>query len=59
MSYCMLVLCPYIKKYAAAIRERFPDATLVLGTHEAHQTDQEFRSDIEAKLRERRKSIIP
>lgn len=59
LSYCMLVLCPFVKKYAKVIKDNFPEIELVLGTHEPHQTNDEFKSDIANMLQERRTSIIP
>jgi predicted metal-binding protein len=59
LSYCMVVLCPFAKAYARTITARFPEIDVRIGTHEAHQTDQEFRQEVTAKLRERRKSIVP
>ena len=32
-SYCMTALCPFIKKYEKVIREKYPDLTIVHGTH--------------------------
>jgi len=43
LSYCMLVLCPFVKKYTKVIKEEFPEIELVLGTHEPHQTNDEFK----------------
>lgn len=59
LSYCMLVLCPFVKKYIKVIKDNFPEINLILGTHEPHQTDDKFRCDVGAMLKERRKTIIP
>ncbi|MCK4835045.1 MAG: CGGC domain-containing protein [Candidatus Aminicenantes bacterium] len=59
LSYCMLVLCPFVKKYIKVIKDNFPEINLILGTHEPHQTDDKFRCDVAAMLKERRKTIIP
>jgi predicted metal-binding protein len=59
ISYCMNVLCPFVKKYMKAIEKRFPGISLVIGTHEPHQTDDQFRCDIEQMLKDRHKTIIP
>lgn len=32
-SYCMTALCPFREKYAAVIREAYPQIGLVMGTH--------------------------
>lgn len=59
LSYCMLVLCPFIKKYAKVIKDNFPEIELILGTHEPHQTNHEFKGNIARMLQDRRTSIIP
>ena len=59
LTYCMLVLCPFKKRYAELIRARYPDIDLVEGTHESHQKESQFRSTVEAKLRERWRTLIP
>jgi len=59
LSYCMITVCPFIKKYIAIIKKEFPDINLVLGTHEAHQSDETFRCNISKMLIERKRNIIP
>jgi predicted metal-binding protein len=59
LSYCMLVLCPFVKKYTKVIKEKFRNLTVISGTHEAHQTEAEFRNQVEKQLAERRKTLIP
>jgi predicted metal-binding protein len=59
ISYCMLVVCPFVKKYIRVIENAFPEINLILGTHEPHQSDEKFRCDIKDMLIKRRKTIIP
>lgn len=59
MSYCMKVMCPFVKKYYKVIKSNFPEVNVILGTHEPHQTDDEFRCDTGSKITDRRKTIIP
>ena len=59
LSYCMMVLCPFIKKYIRVIEKNFPEIDLIKGTHEPHQTDKKFRCDTGKMLIDRRKAIIP
>jgi len=33
LSFCMTVLCPFIKKYSEIIKEEYPNIELVMGTH--------------------------
>ena len=59
LSYCMMVLCPFKNKYIKIIKKHFPKINLVPGTHKPHQTDDEFRCEIEKMLKNRRSTIIP
>ena len=59
LSYCMLALCPFVKKYIRAVQDAFPETEVVLGTHEPHQSEQQFRCAVGAMLEDRRKTIIP
>jgi predicted metal-binding protein len=59
LSYCMMVLCPFVKQYIKAIENHFPDLEVIQGSHEPHQTDEQFRKEVEEKLGERHKTIIP
>lgn len=34
LSYCLVTLCPFVKKYSELIKEAFPDIILVMGTHQ-------------------------
>jgi predicted metal-binding protein len=35
-SYCMVALCPFVKKYEALIKTAFPGIILIMGTHQPH-----------------------
>jgi len=59
LTYCMMVLCPFVKKYIKVIKEKYQSLNLVEGTHESHQTDDKFRCDVAAMLKKRRRTIIP
>lgn len=59
LTYCMSVLCPFVKKYVKVIKTRYPSLKLIQGTHEPHQTDDQFRCGTALMLKERRKTIIP
>ncbi len=48
-SYCMTVLCPFIKKYEKIIRETYPEITLVHGTHTPRDKSK-FREVVEELL---------
>ena len=32
-SYCMTALCPFIKKYETVIQKKYPEVTIIHGTH--------------------------
>ena len=34
LSFCMTVICPFIKKYVQLIKKAYPEIKLVMGTHE-------------------------
>jgi predicted metal-binding protein len=59
LTYCMMALCPLVKKYIKVIKGKFPSLNLVEGTHEPHQTDDKFRCDVAKMLEKRRRTIIP
>jgi len=41
-SNCMAAFCPFLKKYVNVISKRYPDVTLIAGTHERHISDADF-----------------
>lgn len=59
LTYCMMVLCPFVRKYIKVIKARFPSLDLIEGTHEPHQRDDEFRCAVAEMLKKRRKTLIP
>lgn len=59
LAYCMMTLCPFVKRYIKVIKAKFPSLDLIEGTHASHQTDGRFRCGVAAMLKERRKTIIP
>jgi predicted metal-binding protein len=59
LTYCMSTLCPFARKYINVIKAKFPSLDVIEGTHEPHQTDDQFRREVAAMLKERRKTLIP
>lgn len=59
LSYCMLVLCPFVNRYIKVIHNNYPEIMLIPGTHEPHQSDEKFRCDINEMLKEKHKTVIP
>jgi predicted metal-binding protein len=59
LAYCLMILCPFVKKYVKVIKANYPSVDLIEGTHEPHQADIEFRCAVAAMLRDRTRTIIP
>jgi predicted metal-binding protein len=59
LSYCMTVVCPFLKKYIKVISDKYSEISLIQGTHEPHQSNEEFRCEIKEKLNQRRSTMIP
>jgi predicted metal-binding protein len=59
ISYCVLVLCPFVKRYIKVIKDKFPDLNLIQGTHQPHQSREKFKCDIKNMLKDKRKTVIP
>ena len=59
LSYCMLVLCPFVKKYMKVINDKFTKIELITGTHKASQTNKKFKEEMQVFLNNRHKIIIP
>ncbi len=59
LSYCMTAVCPFLNKYVKVISAKYSEINLIQGTHEPHQSNEEFRCDIKEMLIKRRKTIIP
>ncbi len=49
-AYCVDMLCPFKAKYQAAIKEAYPDIELVMGTHAAKVTPDQYRSKVQKLL---------
>lgn len=46
LSYCIKTLCPFAEKYRRALEEAHPGIAVVMGTHEEHQTREEFQDEV-------------
>jgi predicted metal-binding protein len=49
-AYCVDTLCPFKAKYKAAIKEAYPDIELVMGTHAAKVTPDQYRAKVNKLL---------
>jgi len=57
-TYCIKALCPFRKKYEEALKEAFPDIKIVVGTHQARITEQEFREKIKKLFSQQKKTMV-
>lgn len=57
-SNCVKALCPFREKYRTALEGAFPAVKIVVGTHEEHITDQEFRERVKKLFSQPRKSMV-
>lgn len=48
-SYCMTALCPFRKKYEKIIKAKYPELTIVHGTHTPKDT-KEFQKEVKELL---------
>jgi predicted metal-binding protein len=57
-SNCVKSLCTFKEKYHKALREAFPDITIVIGTHEEHITPEEFQTQVKKLFCQSRKTMV-
>jgi predicted metal-binding protein len=57
-SNCVKALCPFREKYRTVFEEQFPHVRVVLGTHEEHITDEEFRKRVGRLFSQTEKNMI-
>ncbi len=55
---CVKALCPFREKYQQALEKEFPKITIVVGTHQEHITDQEFRERVQKLFCQPRKTMV-
>ena len=57
-SYCMDALCPYKEKYKKMLQEHFPNIEIVIGTHEAHITNEQFREGVKGLFCQPKRTMV-
>lgn len=57
-TYCMDVLCPFKGKYKTLLEEHFPNIEIIVGTHEAHVTNEQFKEDVKELFCQPKRSMI-
>ena len=45
-TYCIKALCPFKEKYKKALEWGFPELKVVIGTHQEHITEDEYRKRV-------------
>jgi len=58
MSFCMKALCPSTRKYMEALNEAIPAVRVVLGTHEEHQTPEEYGQRIKKLFNQDKMNMV-
>ena len=48
-SYCMIALCPFLKKYEKIIKSQYPELTIIHGTH-IPKDKEEFQNAVKELL---------
>lgn len=57
-SYCIDALCPYKAKYKKLLEENFPSIKIIIGTHEAHVTQEQFREDVRGLFCQPKRTMV-
>ncbi|MDW7649758.1 MAG: CGGC domain-containing protein [Bacillota bacterium] len=57
-TYCMEALCPFRRKYEQLLKDNFPHIEIIIGTHEAHVTHEEFRGEVKNLFCQSQESMI-
>jgi predicted metal-binding protein len=57
-TYCLTALCPFKEKYRKALEEKFPDITIIMGTHKSALTPEAFREKIKRLFNQDRKTMV-
>ncbi|MFZ5945813.1 MAG: CGGC domain-containing protein [Bacillota bacterium] len=57
-TYCMEALCPFRKNYEQLLKEKFPNIEIIIGTHQAHVTHDEFRKEVKSVLCQAQETMV-
>jgi predicted metal-binding protein len=57
-TFCIKALCPFKEKYKKALEEAFPDIKFVIGTHQEHITEEEYRERVRKLFCQTRKTMV-
>jgi len=56
-TYCLKALCPFLKKYEAALVGAYPEIRIVIGTHEEYLAPAAFRHRVQKLFCQEKKSM--
>lgn len=54
-TYCMVALCPFLKKYTEVISRAYPKIQLVEGTHASRYSHAQYREKVACAFKENKK----
>jgi predicted metal-binding protein len=57
-SNCVKALCPFKEKFRKALEEKFPSIKIVIGTHQEHISDEQFRQRVKKLFCQPRKTMV-
>jgi len=57
-SNCVKALCPFKAQYEKALAHAFPNVRIVIGTHQEHITDDEFRTEVKRLFCQPKRSMV-
>jgi predicted metal-binding protein len=57
-SNCVKAFCPFREMYRSTLAKEFPKIRLVIGTHQEHITDEEFRRRVKRLFAQPRKTMV-
>jgi predicted metal-binding protein len=55
---CVKAFCPFKEKYKQALEGQFPKITIIIGTHEEHIPDEEFRDRVRKLFCQPKKTMV-
>lgn len=57
-SNCVKALCPFREQYRCALAQEFPKVRIVVGTHQEHIPDEEFRRRVKRLFEQPRRTMV-
>jgi len=55
---CVKALCPFKETYKITLEEKFPEIRFIVGTHQEHITDDEFRNRVKMLFCQPKKTMV-